>query len=396
MKEEIQRIMKLVQEGKLSPEDAAELIDAFQADGQPQQEPEATQEEPKTAKGDPIRGFLDYVEKLGRDVTENVNWNDVAVQIRTGAQKGVEQIKVGIDKLKDGKLNFDLFAAQEIRVVEMGLAITAKQILKVENPCGDVRIHGSKTESKVKATAKVRGIDQEEAKKRAAEYTLIIEESDHQVNLRQPDISGVSVDLEIWVPPGTAVEAKTLSGNLMLADTKGRGKVSATSGNIALSGLNGIVEIVSQSGNVSIASSKTPSLSIENRSGDVSLTDIEGNMNVRTASGDLRVVRAKGKTISIESVSGDVHVDLAEPVTGNVAIRTVNGNAFVGVTDGCDCRVSLSTLRGTVSSSLELDDESKAEQHLSGTLGEGSGTLDVSAVNGSIHLKLRDSNEASS
>ena len=38
MKEEISRIMKMVQEGKLSPEDAAELIDAFSSHTEPVEE----------------------------------------------------------------------------------------------------------------------------------------------------------------------------------------------------------------------------------------------------------------------------------------------------------------------------------------------------------------------
>jgi hypothetical protein len=94
--------------------------------------------------------------------------------------------------------------------------------------------------------------------------------------------------------------------------------------------------------------------------------------------------------LSIESVSGDVVIDLVEPITGTVSVRTVNGSSTLHVVDGSDCRVSLSTLRGTVSCSVELTDAARSEMHVTGRIGEGTGTLDISAVNGSVEMKLRD------
>jgi len=75
MKEEITRIMRLVQEGKLSPEDAAELIDAFTAsEAREEEEPvhvgAAASEgaeggpppPPPGAVKDPFRHFVDFME----------------------------------------------------------------------------------------------------------------------------------------------------------------------------------------------------------------------------------------------------------------------------------------------------------------------------------------------
>src|SRR5256885_2382204 len=104
MKEEVARIMRLVQEGKLSPEDAAELIDAFTTS---ERNDERTEEEvyvgtsgsqtapppppPPAHEGehkDPFKSFVDMMDNLQKEVTQNVNWHDVAQQIRRGAQKG--------------------------------------------------------------------------------------------------------------------------------------------------------------------------------------------------------------------------------------------------------------------------------------------------------------------
>lgn len=388
----------MVQEGKLSPEDAAELIDAFSSSegdvedkSVPPPPPPGSTDGGKAPGKDSFKSFIDYVENIGRDLSDNVNWQDVATQVRTGAQKGIESLKEGIEKIKkEGKFSFDLFSAHEVRTIDMPLSIKKGKTLRVENPVGDVRIEGGADAGSIVAKAKVRGMDAAEAKARAAEYTLIVEESDANVLIKQPDVSGIQVDLVIKLPDGVHIDARTSNGQLRVWDTKAGCKVAAASGDIVLHGLNGAIEVVSQSGGVMIEDSKASTLTIENKSGDVEILRVRGPMNIRTASGDLMLKDSWGKSLSIESVSGDVVADLSEPISGAVSIRTVNGASSVGIVDGSDCRVSLSTLRGQVVCSVPLEEESKSDMHASGVLGEGSGTLDVSAVNGSISLKFRD------
>jgi hypothetical protein len=82
---------------------------------------------------------------------------------------------------------------------------------------------------------------------------------------------------------------------------------------------------------------------------------------------------------------------MAEPVMGAMNVRTVSGDARVFVPDGSDCHVMLSTLRGSVSSTLELADLNQESLTITGKLGQGSGSIDISAVNGDVHLGLVDS-----
>ena len=93
----------------------------------------------------------------------------------------------------------------------------------------------------------------------------------------------------------------------------------------------------------------------------------------------------------MEATYGNVTVDLDEPLNGTLNVRTVNGDATVSVPDGCDCRVKLSTIRGEVHCGFDLIDEAREESRVTGALGTGNGTLDVSAVTGNVSLDLRDS-----
>jgi DUF4097 and DUF4098 domain-containing protein YvlB len=398
VREEVKRILEMVKEGKLSPEDAAELIEAFEAGeaadaGTKTEQPKDTPPPPPSESDsfkDPFRSFIETIEKISKEATGSVNWQEVGKHVQESAKKGVEALKTGIDQVSKGKVAFPWGAIQESREVSLPLTIPAGKTLKVDNSCGDVKIVGGFDRGTATAKARFRASTPEEAKSKADSYTLIIEESEHMVLIRQPDVSGLSVDVEIQMPGKAPVEVRCTSGNVNVMDTGGAARVDGISGNIMMKGLNGPVEVSATSGNVLIEDVTTPSLTLENKAGNVSLKDIKGNINARTSAGNVLLDRCAGKSVSVESVSGDVSVDLTDPISGTVNVRTVSGNGKVAIEDGSNCRVSLSTLRGAVQCDVPLQDEARTAQRVTGRLGDGLGTLDVSAVTGNIAVALRD------
>jgi DUF4097 and DUF4098 domain-containing protein YvlB len=403
MKEEVQRISRLVAEGKLSPEDAADLIDAFYASERgvdageegrqtPPPPPPGT---PGTHFGDsirePLKGLLDSVEKLTKEGIDSVNWQEVSRAARTSAKKSVDSIKAGIDDLSKGKVNLGWFSSSESRTIEMSLVVPEGKALKIENPCGNVKVTGGFDVGSVKANAHFRGANIEESRAKAAEYVLIVEESDHVVVIRQPDVTGLSVDLDIQLATVAPIEMRVSSGNVEVYDTGAGCRIASRSGNVELHGLNGVIEVGSESGNVEIDKCDSPQVTIEAKSGNLELNQVFGNINARTASGNVSVKKGSGKIVAIESVSGDAEFDSAEPITGTLNVRTVSGTIEVNIADGSDCRVHLSTMRGSVECNVPLEDEARAEQRVTGKLGSGLGTIDVSAITGDVQLNLRDS-----
>jgi DUF4097 and DUF4098 domain-containing protein YvlB len=262
--------------------------------------------------------------------------------------------------------------------------------VRTENPCGDVNVVGGFDLGSVTARAKFRGATLDEARAKAATYTLIIEESDHLVLIKQPDVAGLMVDLDVQLSGSGTVEVRCESGDIHVMDTMGGGRIQSRSGDVRLKGLDGIIEINSTSGDISVEESVTPSLTVESKSGDIVMKQVVGNVNVRSASGDVTARGCKGKVVSVESVSGNVCLDLSEPIGGSLNVRTVSGSASVQIPDGSDCLVKLSTLNGTVTCGLELKDEARTNQRLTGRLGEGGGSVDVSAISGNVALRMRD------
>lgn len=401
MKEEIKRINKLVAEGKLSPEDAADLIDAFYTsasqDGDVPPPPPreayenagATEYATDSRPRDPFKNIIDSIEKLGKEVTEKIDWNEVSEGARSSAKKGLDALKAGLKDVSKGRFDVGWLFSTATRELRLPFTITDGQSLSVENGCGDVSIVADSVESYVIAKAKVRGATIEDAKAKADVYTLVVEGSDHGVVIRQPQVSGLEVDLEIHVAATPSVDVKSDTGDVIVRDTKNACRIKSTDGTVDVRGVNGVVEIIVSAGNVSIENGVSPNLYVENKSGDVSVRDCDANMNLRCSSGNIAILSSKGKTIAAEAVSGNVTVDLIEPVSGTVNVRTVSGNAHVQVADGSDARVALTTLRGVTSTDIELTDRAQNDQRVTGRLGDGTGTIDVSAVTGNVELQLR-------
>ena len=116
-------------------------------------------------------------------------------------------------------------------------------------------------------------------------------------------------------------------------------------------------------------------------------------IEAKTSSGDVTLTDVKPTTLSIEAASGDISADVSQPIDSAVNITAVSGDVKLGIVDGSDCRVTLSTLRGNVSCGLELTDMVREGQKVTGRIGDGTGTLDVSVVTGNVSLVLRDSSQ---
>lgn len=412
MRDEIQRISKLVAEGRLSPEDAADLIDAFYASDRgengseestpPPPPPGATASatsEPKPNFGfgsDPVslkdsfKSLIDSVEKLTKEGVESVNWQEVSRQARVSATKGFEVIKNSLDDISKGKVGIHWPLSNDVREISLPLSVVEGKTLRIENAVGDVKIVGGFDVGSVTAKARFRAASAEEAKQKGDAYTPIIEESDHQIVIRQPDVSGLHVDIQVNLAGHANVEVKAESGDIEVLDTRGGCRITSRQGDVKVRNLNGVIEITCSSGDVDVQDVQTPLLTLDNKSGDLKVKGLQGNLNARTASGDVDIQVVNGKTVAIESVSGDIQLDIVEPITGTVNLRTVNGDARVQIADGADARVSLSTLRGDVSCVLDLEDSQRQSQRITGRIGAGSGSIDLSAVTGDVSLNRRD------
>jgi DUF4097 and DUF4098 domain-containing protein YvlB len=117
----------------------------------------------------------------------------------------------------------------------------------------------------------------------------------------------VGVDYTVRVPRDTALELRSVSGDIEVSDVRGETRVEVVSGDLTLLDVT------------NLARAKTVS-------GDVEVVDAAGarDTSLAVVSGDLRVRNLKAPRIEVESVSGDV--DLTDLETERLNVGSVSGD----------------------------------------------------------------------
>ena len=198
MKDQVIRILKMVQEGRLSPEDAYDLMDAF-TNFEASERAHAAPPPPPSSSEEPFRKFIDSVEKMTKEAVGSVDWSKVAEQVKVATKKGVVGLRESVDQISKGDFKFPWFGPSETKTVELPLNIAPGKTLKLERTNGDVRVKGGYSEAKLIATAKVRGKDKDDARIKADAWTPVVEESDGSVTIRQ-SADSMEEDIEVQVP----------------------------------------------------------------------------------------------------------------------------------------------------------------------------------------------------
>lgn len=401
MKEDVRRIMQLVKDGKLSPEDAAELIEAFQdaPDEPPPFDPEvgSTDDEETTPpptegeKSDPFSKLIGSIEKIGKDVADSVNWKDVSTELRTGVNKGVDALKKAVDEAQHGKGVFgSVFGSQVRKEVRLPLDVPKGKVFKIEGNVGDITVDGGYDIGDIQMNVRFKAYNEEEARTASERYTALLEETDDAIYLRHSGTSGVIADIKVKLAEGTPVELHTANGVVTCSATKASVLAKTSNGDIRVSEGGGVLELKTASGSVKVGQSSAKNVDIETKSGSITIEESQGAFNLRTSSGDVTLRESSVTTLAIDAASGNVDLHLTTPITKTATVRTVSGSVDIDLPEGSDARIALATLRGEVECDVELEDENKSAMKVTGVLGKGKGMLDASTVNGSVCLKVRE------
>lgn len=219
----------------------------------------------------------------------------------------------------------------------------AKRII-ITNSRGDVKVIGEKGRSEIfcEYTKNIRGRDQDEADRlfNLMDIEVARKGNDITISVRYPDRSdrdrtilamlvqhyaGLSVDLNIAVPPEIGVEVVSASGDIELASVLGAATITSASGDVEVVGV-GDLKVDDSSGDMTVSEVSGKAV-LSSSSGRIEAHTIKGNLSVRSSSGEI-VLSGIGGDLAIETVSGDVEAEGAR----NVDYSGASGSArFSGV-----------------------------------------------------------------
>jgi DUF4097 and DUF4098 domain-containing protein YvlB len=124
-------------------------------------------------------------------------------------------------------------------------------------------------------------------------------------------------------------------------------------------------------------------------SGDVDVNAVTGKLRVSSVSGNVRVRDVSG-SVSASAVSGNVEVDV-DRLEGaeNMKFSSVSGNVTVKLPNNLDAEIEMSSLSGSLKTDFPIEVREKRYgpgRSAHGRVGNGSRTLNMSTVSGSVSL----------
>jgi len=293
MNEETMRVLKMIEEGKITPKEGTELLKALKS-------------EKPTSPGESSKDS-GIAEMVGKKVKE---------------------------KIKDLK---GLGGINAEEIFERELQISPNGQLFLKNFSGDITVKSwEEPMVKVEAVKHARGRTQQEARENTQKIEIDIHQEEDTVRIatKMPS-SGLGwgrgrwVNYNLSVPQNINLELETMSGDIETEDIQGNVKINAKSGDLRTKKIRGDVEAVSLSGDVVMEEIKgnltvkslsgdmrgkdivSDSAKISLHSGDANFTKLQGNLTVDSLSGDARLADMDCLKLRVNSKSGDIRPSVA-------------------------------------------------------------------------------------
>jgi len=121
--------------------------------------------------------------------------------------------------------------------------------------------------------------------------------------------------------------------------------------------------------------------------GSLTVQKVEGELDAKLVNGKAHISDLSGEA-SISSVNGGIEANYASlNNVREIKLKSVNGSIELGLPGSPNAEVKASTVNGSIKSDFPLTVQgSFSGRNLSGTLGSGGTRIEMSNVNGSMHI----------
>jgi lia operon protein LiaG len=205
--------------------------------------------------------------------------------------------------------------------------------------------------------------------------------------------AGARADLNLGVGTVTlanvngTISVETASGDVQATATAGTLSIDTGSGDVTASTHNGDLSVDTGSGNIALSGITAPILSLDTGSGDVRVNGLTGTqLKVDTGSGDIVVTAAAVRGVHVDTGSGDIRVGLTGDID-DLSVDTGSGDVEVTAPKGLGATVTIETSSGDITTEFPLQVTRKGRDGLTGTIGDGKGTMSVDTASGNVTLK---------
>ncbi len=426
MSDETLRILKLLESGKITSQEAEELLSAMRGPSEPRQDDE---EEYLYHGANPAR--------IVARVMDEVNPGLIATEVMEKARAKMEMARERMERHRDRMERhrerrfvvaipkipkipripavpevpdccFGAHRAEEEQVVTM--PAEGVKALSLSQPRSEIKVAGQDTDQIViKAQVQVYGDDEDEARERLKSLKVTAENDNGtlRVKLEGPPWTKkrrAQVDFDLEVPRSLALELGTASGEMEVSGVQGGAKLSSASGEVTLEGCSGAIEISTASGDIELSKCSDASVRIQTASGDIEAEGCSGSLTAQSVSGDISLKLDDGR-ISVTTVSGDleleaqslggldagttsgdISVELKSAPAGDIRLASVSGDVEMEIPDGADIALEAATASGDIECGLELSERNQTSRRLTGKMGAGRVAVSIKTTSGDIDV----------
>jgi len=423
MSEEKLRILKMLEEGKITAQEAENLLRAL---------------------GDPPEEPFGFHEGFGRHFHEKMRGRMYARMARADPGRIVAEV---MREVNPGKIVADIMSSVGGAIHDLDFEFPGRDRKKAEeeqtlsfqnvkhldlaNLRGDVTIIGSRIPEdgcRIRADKTAWGEDEEEARERLKNVQVSAQQDGEFLKLK---VEGgpwtrklhAQVDFEIEIQASCDLTVNIAKGDLSVKGVSGGIGLKAASGDIDLRDCSGKADLSTANGDLTIASFTGEDLSAATINGDIEAEDVAAQVALSSVSGDIRAkeisngvlkVSSVSGSISLEefhnqavevqsqsgdveilggpspevktsTVSGDIQAELASR-EGNIAIRSTSGDVDLALGKDTDAQVECETMSGDIDVGLPVQKTFVSERKFQGVLGSGKGRIRVSTTSGDISL----------
>jgi hypothetical protein len=212
-------------------------------------------------------------------------------------------------------------------------------------------------------------------------------------------------DLTIRVPAGQSLAVYQAVGEVSASDVNGdlrldthSAPVTATnitgdlvvdvgSGWVEVSGVQGSANLDTGSGSVKVTDVRGDYLRVDTGSGSVTATTVSvSSLEIDTGSGDVNVTRATASDVGIDTGSGSVDLELTAE-SRDISIDTGSGTVTVTLPSSYGATVDIETGSGGIDLDFPVQVRRFERDHVYGTIGDGSGSLQIDTGSGSVRIR---------
>jgi hypothetical protein len=202
---------------------------------------------------------------------------------------------------------------------------------------------------------------------------------------RHPRMPGSAVEYEITVPRSFSVAIDGMKMPATVDGVQGSVRVHNMQGDITLRRITGDVEAESVGGALTLDGVRGR-VSATTINQTVTLTDVRGDVSASTVNGGIIMRGMDARRVEASTVNGLIEYVGAVHDGGRYYLGAHNGQITMGIPDGANAVLSISTRSGQVHSAFPVPAGNVRDGRLGFTLGTGSATIEVESFNGAVHL----------